>query len=103
MVLAITIVKLDERRLMASLSDATFDDRRERLALEGQLRDASRIDTLTQIPNRAALNDFLQALLDAKSAGPESNFAVMFINCDRFRQINDALVAWLLAKGSAPV
>jgi len=91
MVLAISIVKFDDRRFMVSLSDATFDERRERLALESRLRDASRIDTLTQIPNRAALNDFLQARLGAKDSGQECNFAVMFINCDRFRLINDAL------------
>lgn len=89
MVLSVNVIKFDDQRFMVSLADASSDDRRERLALESQRRDTSRIDALTEIPNRVALNEFLQPLVDARTSGLSSNFAVLFINCDRFNQIND--------------
>lgn len=47
-------------------------------------------DALTDLPNRVLLNDRLsQAVLAAQRAG--SRFAVMFIDLDHFKQINDTL------------
>ncbi|MEO7937614.1 MAG: EAL domain-containing protein [Burkholderiaceae bacterium] len=90
-VLAVNVIKFDDQRFMVALSDASADERRERLALESQRQDASRTDALTDIPNRVALNEFLQPLVDARHAAMPASFAVMFINCDRFKQINDTL------------
>jgi diguanylate cyclase (GGDEF)-like protein len=92
-VLSISLIKLDAARLMAVISDVTLEAQREQQGLERRLRDAAQTDSLTRMPNRAALHAALQRALqraDAdRAAGP--SYAVLFINCDRFRQINDAL------------
>jgi predicted signal transduction protein with EAL and GGDEF domain len=92
-VLSISLMKLDAERLMAAISDATFDAQREQETLRRRLRSAARTDALTRLPNRAAARDQLQGLLERRagtgSAG--ASFALLFLNCDRFRQVNDTL------------
>jgi predicted signal transduction protein with EAL and GGDEF domain len=88
-VLSISLLKLDSARLMAAITDATFDIQREQENLRRRLRSAARTDALTRLPNRAAAVDQLRAML-AREAG-EDRFALLFLNCDRFRQINDTL------------
>ena len=92
-VLSISLMKLDAGRLMAAISDATFDAQREQETLRRRLRSAARTDALTRLPNRAAARDQLQGLLDRSvaSGGGGDSFALLFLNCDRFRQINDML------------
>ncbi|MBF0195509.1 MAG: EAL domain-containing protein [Magnetococcales bacterium] len=62
----------------------------ERKKLEDQLRIQAEFDTLTSIPNRKLFHDRLgQAILHAqRSAKP---IALMFIDLDRFKGINDSL------------
>jgi predicted signal transduction protein with EAL and GGDEF domain len=88
-VLSISLLKLDSGRLMAALTDATLEMQREQENLRRRLRSAARTDALTRLPNRAAAREQLQGLLERK-AGNEG-FALLFLNCDRFRQINDNL------------
>ena len=45
-------------------------------------------DTLTDLPNRAAFNEHLSSVLD-KAAMAHDNFAIMSIDFDRFKEIND--------------
>ena len=90
-VLSISLLKLDDTRLMATLADATADVMRERRGLERKLDAAMRIDILTRMPNRAAVRDLIDQAMAGPQAHGESGFAVLFMNCDRFRQINDAL------------
>jgi diguanylate cyclase (GGDEF)-like protein len=89
-VLAAWVVKHDADRFMVVVSDATIEERREQTTLARSLWDASRRDALTQMPNRAALASFLQDLLARRAAPDAGRFAVIFINCDRFKQINDS-------------
>ena len=85
--LSATLFKLDERRMMATLRDTT-----EELAREArQLNAASRLDALTDMPNRQAARDYLRAGLASPAPGPVRHCAVLFINFDRFKQINDSL------------
>ena len=88
-VLALNLMKLDPERLMATVADATFEVQREQEVLSRRLRNAARTDNLTRMPNREAVRDALQHLL----AQPVSDvgFAVLTVNCDRFRQLNDSL------------
>lgn len=49
-------------------------------------------DSLTDLPNRAALKNDLDALITQSLAKPEDNgFALYFLDLDRFKAINDSL------------
>ena len=88
-VLSISLLKLDPQRLMAAITDATLEMQREQETLRRRLRSAARTDALTRLPNRAAVREQLQTLLGQ----PErpGQFALLFLNFDRFRQVNDTL------------
>ena len=87
--LSISVVRLDGGRLMAVLDDISLQLLQEQNVLDRRLRDAALTDALTQMPNRAALSaPIAHALLQrAREAGPQ--FAVLFLNCDRFKLVND--------------
>jgi diguanylate cyclase (GGDEF)-like protein len=87
--LSISLLKLDAQRMMAVVADATQDVQREQERLARRLNSAARIDPLTRMPNRAALREHLRRLLQ-RPPGGETGFALLFLNCDRFRQINDS-------------
>ena len=88
-VLSLSVLKLDGTRLMATVSDATAEVQREQERLARRLKNEARIDTLTRMPNREALLEQLQQIL-ARPRGT-AGYALLFMNCDRFRQINDTL------------
>jgi diguanylate cyclase (GGDEF)-like protein len=90
-VLSVSLVKLDGCRLMAMIGDATLDVQREQLELTRGLNDAARTDRLTQMPNRTVVRDQIQQALDRRPDDGADTFAVLFMNCDRFTQINDRL------------
>jgi len=87
--LSISVGRLDGGRLMAVLDDISHQVQEEQNHLERSLRDAALTDALTQMPNRAALSTpIANAMLRrAREAGPQ--FAVLFLNCDRFKRVND--------------
>ena len=60
---------------------------RELAASEARCRHIAMHDQLTQLPNRTAF----QAFLDGKLADPSADIAVMFVDLDRFKHINDTL------------
>ncbi len=67
----------------------TFDITARR-QLEQRLADLARVDVLTQLPNRLALNEVLpKALARAHRTG--NTLAVMFVDIDNFKAINDTL------------
>jgi diguanylate cyclase (GGDEF)-like protein len=90
-VLAISLMKLDAGRLMAMVSDATQAVQREEQGLSRRLKAASRVDELTKMPNREVARELIAQTMACAASDPDLGFAVLFINCDRFRQINDAL------------
>ena len=60
-------------------------------AMEHELRHAARTDELTQLPNRSVL---LSAIEQAIARGRDQQgyqFAVLFMDFDRFKQVNDTL------------
>jgi diguanylate cyclase (GGDEF)-like protein len=87
--LSLSVLKLDPTRLMAVVTDATHEVQREQERLARRLKTAARTDALTRMPNREALLEQVQQMLGRPPGG--SGFALLFMNCDRFRQINDAL------------
>ena len=58
---------------------------------EQQLYFDAHHDTLTQLPNRALLSDRLGYALRHLKRHPNQRFAVLFIDLDRFKMINDTL------------
>ena len=60
-------------------------------AMEQQLRVAARTDGLTQLPNRAVVVEMIRAAIDRHKAQPGYHFAVLFMDFDRFKQVNDTL------------
>lgn len=54
-----------------------------------QLEQLAFCDPLTQLPNRASILDSIQSAIDRWSG--ENHFAVLFLDFDRFKLINDSL------------
>jgi diguanylate cyclase (GGDEF)-like protein len=89
--LSISLLKLDANRLMAVLGDATFEMQREQATLTRRLNSAARTDGLTKMPNRCAVQEQVELMLARSTASVHGDFAVLFINVDRFKQINDTM------------
>ena len=66
-------------------------DMTEQTQLQSMLRHAARTDGLTQLPNRAAVFDHVQQVLDRAQHEPGFGYAVLFMDFDRFKQTNDTL------------
>lgn len=69
----------------------TLTDISERRRMELQLEQFAYNDPLTGLANRARLHDLLRAAVDRATTSPGSKFAVMFLDFDRFKVINDSL------------
>ena len=70
---------------------ACFVDVTRQKLLEQQLRDGARMDGLTLLPNRVVVTDRIRAALERHRAQPGYHFAVLFMDFDRFKQVNDTL------------
>ena len=90
-VLSINLSKLDGTRLMAMVADVTLELQREESGLAARLDAAARVDPLTQLPNRAVMCERIERAIARGLADPARAFTVLFVNCDRFKQINDTL------------
>jgi diguanylate cyclase (GGDEF)-like protein len=66
-------------------------DQTEQVQMQAMLRHAARTDGLTQLPNRAAVFDHVQQVIDRAARQPEFGYAVLFMDFDRFKQVNDSL------------
>ena len=89
--LAIRLLRLDADTLMASVSDITVEVRQERERVASRVRDAIRIDPLTALPNRSVALERIEVALAESRRGEGSEFAVLFINGDRFNRVNVTL------------
>ncbi|KQX02075.1 diguanylate cyclase [Massilia sp. Root418] len=87
-VLSLGLLKVDGRRLMAVLLDATHEVMREQRTLASRLASAARVDVLTRLPNRAGALDLLRNMAQRARLTAGDHGAVMFISLERFRLIN---------------
>jgi diguanylate cyclase (GGDEF)-like protein len=65
---------------------ATYEDVTERRQAEAQIMHMARHDALTNLPNRVLFRDRMQQALDQGE-----HLAVLFLDLDRFKSVNDSL------------
>ena len=68
---------------------STHEDITERRQSEARIAHLAFHDQLTDLPNRAALSDHLAKIFHSASIGNE-DFAVLCVDLDRFKEVNDA-------------
>ena len=73
-------------RIAGSQTDIT-----ERAAIQEQLQRAAVHDALTGLPNRLLFMELLGQVLDRSRRQPDHMFAVLFLDIDRFKVVNDSL------------
>lgn len=73
-------------RIAGSLTDITSRKQTEKQLLHNALHDA-----LTDLPNRALFMDRLERSLERHKRNPDHLFAVLFLDLDRFKIVNDSL------------
>jgi diguanylate cyclase (GGDEF)-like protein/PAS domain S-box-containing protein len=80
-VLAVIIQDISDRKQLEA----------ERHQAEAQLRHNALHDSLTQLPNRNLLMAHLERALKRLQRPPHHSFAVVFLDIDRFKLVNDSL------------
>ena len=63
----------------------------ERVRAEQRLTHQARHDDLTGLPNRAHLIERLDAAIERAHCGDETQFAMLFLDLDRFKLVNDSI------------
>ncbi|MBD1891327.1 GGDEF domain-containing response regulator [Coleofasciculus sp. FACHB-SPT9] len=63
----------------------------ERKRIQSQLLDMALHDPLTGLPNRAVFMERLENALSRTKQEADYQFAVLFLDCDRFKVVNDSL------------
>ena len=85
-----TVAQLDAQGQVAGVISC-FIDTTEHRALQARLSAAARTDTLTGLPNREVVMERLARAIAHARRHPEYGFAVLFMDFDRFKQVNDSL------------
>ncbi|WP_250446917.1 GGDEF and EAL domain-containing protein [Actinotalea sp. C106] len=73
-------------RLVGTLTD--IDGRK---ALEAELHQAASFDTVTGLPNRRTFHRYLERVVQRSASTPAAGFALVFLDLDGFKLINDSL------------
>ena len=84
------VVKRDPRGKPLLMAGICLDINAQKM-LEEQLRQSTRTDGLTQMPNRAVVMERVRASISRARLEPGYSFAVLFMDFDRFKQVNDTL------------
>ncbi len=78
-------------RKVAERTEELVNEIERRKKIEEKLFYDAHHDTLTGLPNRSMFTERLQQALKQKRRFPSHNFAVLFVDLDRFKDINDTL------------
>lgn len=84
------VVARDELGQVISVAGVSQDINAQK-RFEEQLRQNARTDGLTKMPNRAVVLERVRQAIDRSAAQPGYQFAVLFMDFDRFKQVNDTL------------
>ena len=75
----------------ANRRDGIISDVTERKRIESKLNYEARHDSLTHLPNRSAMLERIEQALIRSRINQDRQFAVLFIDLDRFKVVNDSL------------
>ena len=89
--LAIITAQQTIHQLNAQLEERVQERTRQLEIANSQLSEMAFCDLLTQLPNRALLTKCLQEAMSQQQINPENQFAVLYLDCDRFKIVNDSL------------
>ena len=67
------------------------EDVTARRAAEAKINHMARFDELTGLPNRVHFRDEIERLLSTESREPQKLSALLFVDLDQFKQVNDTL------------
>jgi diguanylate cyclase (GGDEF)-like protein len=79
------------RQLNVDLETRVQERTRQLEEVNAQLLNLALHDALTGLPNRVSLMERLTEALQRSSQDPNYQFAVLFLDCDRFKLVNDSL------------
>ncbi len=82
--------KRTQKRL-ESTNQVLEQEIKERQRVQQQLLHMAWHDTLTGLPNRALLMTTLSEAIDRSQQDPSYQFALLFLDCDHFKVVNDSL------------
>ncbi|MEM9176368.1 MAG: EAL domain-containing protein [Myxococcota bacterium] len=82
--------ELSARRLADGRVQATARDISARIQAEQKIRHLAYFDALTSLPNRELFREQIESALDRARRG-ERTLALLFLDVDRFKQVNDSL------------
>lgn len=85
-----TVVARDRDGRALRMAGICYDIQAQK-ELEEQLRQSARTDSLTRLPNRVELLNRIHQSLQRARQQPGYCFAVLFMDFDRFKQVNDTL------------
>jgi PAS domain S-box/diguanylate cyclase (GGDEF) domain len=80
----------DNAGVASRVAGSQTDITERKLAIDRLMHDAFH-DVLTQLPNRALFMDRLESSLERSRRYSERQFAVLFLDLDRFKVVNDSL------------
>jgi diguanylate cyclase (GGDEF)-like protein len=83
------LVRVASEPMVASGTVVTFEDVTEKRRNEEQIVFMARHDALTSLPNRTLFQDYMDAAVAGLDEGQQ--FAVLCIDLDRFKEVNDTL------------